>query len=91
MSNNKINNVEFTNSEFFGNNANRLGHIQRIEDQHVYDFKILIDHETAEVISYLERADLTAYNEYIQNPKVGKNSGLVWFDQFKVINDRLRS
>jgi len=86
----KINNVKFINSEFLGNEANRIGHIQRIEDELVYSFKIIVkDAETPRMVEYLETTDFTKYDEYIKNPKVGKNTSLVWFDKFKPIVDKL--
>jgi hypothetical protein len=85
----KLNNVEFTDSEMLGDNANRMGNIQRISDDYVYPFQVPMKVETDEVIAWLESTDLSLYDEYIQNPKVGKNNKLVWFEQLKPIVERL--
>ncbi|MBC8427498.1 MAG: hypothetical protein H8D97_01260 [Proteobacteria bacterium] len=90
-SNNKVNNVEFTNSNNLGNNANRLGNMQRISDKYIYPFQVPVQSETPEIINWLEYTDLTKYDLYIKNPKVGKNTKIVWFEQLKPIVEKLNS
>lgn len=87
----KVNNVEFTDSENLGNNANRLGNVQRISDEYIYPFQIPVGTETPEMITWLEETDLTKYDLYIKNPKVGKNTKIVWFEQLKPVVEKLNS
>jgi hypothetical protein len=87
----KVNNVEFTDSENLGDNANRMGNIQRISDEYVYPFQVPVQAETTDMIEWLQETDLTKYDEYIKNPKAGKNTKIIWFDRLKTIAEKLNS
>jgi hypothetical protein len=85
----KINNVEWRDSEYLGEDSKRIGFIQRIEDEYVYEFKVICKQEGVEMTKYMEETDFTLYQEHYNNPKTGASTGILWFENLKNVTDTL--